>query len=535
MRRRITPRSPLAAALAVSVLTLTACASQAGGEDQPSAMTKAEIYAPGLVGKDAEQTGPPADGGTLTVADYGEARSLDPTKTIPNGAVGGNALAAVYDVLMRYDPDSGEFAPWLARSLTSADNQTWTLRLREGVTFSDGTPLDAKAVVGSIGYYMKNNGSNTLLLAKNLSAMRPQGADTVVFELTRQWREFPSMLAGGPGMILAPAAYADPEDFKPVGAGPFVFSDYKPSEELVLRANESYWKGAPHLDGLRFVWLGTVPARDALASKSVDVAAIRDPQELERARHEGWGGQMSPYGLSSMLWINNRPGSPGEDLRVRQAINYAIDDDAFMQRVFGGAGMPTRNLFAESSRYYEDIDTADYDLDKAKDLLAQAKADGYDGKISYLGQSDSAGKTAAVTIEAMLETAGFEVEFELARSITDQVQRIYVDQDYELASSSLSLSDDAPFTRLYPTLMSDSPTNQSGYANPEMDRLITELQAAPPSQAKRILTDINRLWQETVPSVAIAAGAFFNPWQDNVHGIVPTSETILLFGDAWKS
>ncbi|QYJ03084.1 ABC transporter substrate-binding protein [Nocardioides panacisoli] len=498
-------------------------------------MSKSDIYTAGVVGVEGDP-GEPQTGGTLTIADYSEARSLDPTQTIPNGAAGGNALAAVYDVLMRYDQASDSFEPWLAESLDSDDNQTWTLRLREDVTFSDGTPLDAAAVVGSIGYYMQQAGYNTLLLASNIKDMDPQGEDTVVFTLNRPWTTFPNMLASGPGMIMAPAAYAkDQKEFTPIGAGPFTLDEYQPGEELLLAANTDYWNGAPHLDGLRFVWLGSDDDRlSSLDDGSVDVANVRAPQTVEQARRDGFAGIMVPNGLSAMFWLNNREGSAGSDVRVRQAINHAIDPEVYFDRVSNGAGLPSRNIYSPNAPYYTEVETSEFDPEKAEELLTEAKADGYDGKLTYIGQSDQASQTGAVTIKGMLEAVGFEVETDLLRNVADQTQRIYVTHDYDVAVSAMSIPDEDPYSRLATNMNSQSPQNPSGYGNDEMDKLIAELQTAEGDEAEDLLEQINQLWQDTVPGVAMGAGAFFFPWNEDVHGITTTSELIMLFGDAWK-
>ncbi|KRA29505.1 MULTISPECIES: ABC transporter substrate-binding protein [unclassified Nocardioides] len=538
MRNRITTRTRVATALLATTLLAAGCAGSGGGSDKDtdsSSLTKDEIYAAGVVGVSGDE-GDPKDGGTLTLADYSEARSLDPTKTYGNGAAGGNATAAVYDVLMRYNQETNAFDPWLAESLSTEDRTTWTLKLRKGVKFTDGTPLDANAVMGSLGYYMKNSGYNTLLLATNIKDMKAQGSDTVVFTLNGPWATFPNMLASGPGMIMAPAAYAGgPEKFKPIGAGPFIQDAYKPAEELVLKANPGYWSGKPHLDALRFVWLGSDDARlESLAGGSVDAANLRAPQTLEKARKDGFAGIMAPSGLATMFWLNNREGRATSDVRVRQAINFAIDPQVYAERVSGGAGLPGRNIYSPSAPYFTDVKTSDYDLAKAKSLLAEAKKDGYDGKLTYIGQSDQASQTAAVTVQAMLEAAGFTVETDLLRNIADQTQRIYVTHDYDLAVSAMSIPDEDPYSRLSTNLNAQSPQNPSGYSNPEMDGLIAQLQAAEGDAATALLTKINELWQETVPGIAMGAGAFFQPWNKDVHGITSTSETLMLFGGAWK-
>lgn len=536
MRNRIATRSRVVTAFLATALLVSGCAGSGSDDEDSSALTKEEIYAAGVVGVDGDP-GDPVQGGTLTLADYSEARSLDPTKTIANGAAGGNALAAVYDVLMRYDQPTNTFQPQLAESLTTEDNQTWTLKLRKDAQFSDGTPVNAMAVVTSLGYYMQNAGYNTLLLATNIKDMKPQDDLTVVFTLNQPWITFPNMLASGPGMIMAPAAYAKGADkFTPIGAGPFVLDEYKPAEEMVLTANPNYWGGAPHLEAVRFVWLGSDDDRlTSLADGTIDVANIRASQTVEKARKDGFAGLMVPNGLGTMYWLNNREGRAASDVRVRQAINFAIDPNVISERVNGGAGLPGRNIYSPSAPYFEDIDTADYDLDKAKELVAAAKADGFDGKLTYIGQSDQASQTQAVTVSAMLEAAGFEVKTDLLRNIADQTQRIYVTHDYDIAVSAMSIPDEDPYSRLATNLNSQSPQNPSGYANPDMDALIGQLQNAEGDAATDLLTQINELWQETIPGVAIGAGSFFIPWTDSVHGVSSTSETLLLLGDAWKS
>ncbi|MCX6401470.1 MAG: ABC transporter substrate-binding protein [Propionibacteriales bacterium] len=538
MRNRTTTRCRVAATAVLATALLVSGCAGSGADDKggdSASLTREEIYAAGVVGT-SDDAGDPKAGGTLTLADYSEARSLDPTKTIPNGAAGGNALAAVYDVLMRYDQPSDSFEPWLAKSLTTEDNITWTLELREDVTFSDGTPLDANAVVGSLGHYMKSAGYNTLLLATNIKDMRPEGTTKVVFTLNQAWITFPNMLASGPGMIMAPAAYkGGPDKFEPIGAGPFVLDKYKPAEELVLKANADYWNGKPNLDAVRFVWLGSDDDRlSSLADGTVDVANVRASQTVEKARKDGFAGIMAPSGLGSLYWLNNREGRASSDIRVRQAINFAIDPEVVAERVNGGAGLPGRNIYSPSAPYFTAVETSDFNAEKAKALLEDAKADGYDGKLTYIGQSDQASQTQAVTVQAMLEAVGFEVKTDLLRNIADQTQRIYVTHDYDIAVSAMSVPDEDPYSRLATNLNSQSPQNPSGYANPEMDALIAQLQAASGDEATDLLTQINELWQETIPGIAMGAGAFFMPWNEDVHGITSTSETLLLLGGAWK-
>src|SRR5699024_11205337 len=116
-------------------------------------------------------SGDPRSGGTLDYATYNSVSSLDPADRQDGGATGGSEMAAIYDLLMRYDPTTddptagdgaGTYVPQLAESLTSNNDDTvWTLTLRDGVTFSDGAPVDADAVVWSIDHYLQKRGTHS--------------------------------------------------------------------------------------------------------------------------------------------------------------------------------------------------------------------------------------------------------------------------------------------------------------------------------------------------------------------------------------
>jgi peptide/nickel transport system substrate-binding protein len=523
-------------------LALAGCANSSSGEGgksggDPAGLDDADIYSQGWVGEQSD--GEPTQGGTLTVADYAETRSLNPTESYANGAAAGNPLAAVYDVLTRYDFESSAWVPHLAESIESNDDETvWTLKLREGVTFSDGTPLDADAVIGSIGYYMQNYGFQSLTLLSNQTKMKKLDDLTVEFTVAAPWATFPAMLAGGPGMILAPAAYDDPKDFEPIGAGPFELEKYSPAEELVLKARKDYWDGAPNLDKLRFVWLGADDAKlESMDAGEVDAAFVRNNIAVEKARKDGYGGYMYVVGAGAQFTINAREGRPGADVRVRQAIAHAFDNEAYLERAARGAGIPSKSIFADSSPWSTGVEVPEFDQEKARALLEEAKADGYDGKISFVGSADPAAQQAAVQLEAQLEAVGFDVTVDGIDNIADLTRRVYVDHDFDLAQGATSIGNEDPYGAMTEWLFSQSPTNGAGYASEDMDQRLRELQAVAddPEQGLEAMRAVEEQFHEDVPAVIVNPAGNFYAMQDGVAGIVPTTQTIVLFHDAWKS
>lgn len=543
MRKTVSRGAGWTGLLAAGTLVLAGCADSSERETDQGAsagdegLTKSEIYTQGWVGETSDAE--PQAGGTLTMADYAETRSLNPTESYAVGAAAGNPLAAVYDTLMRYDHDAGEWVPQLAESLEpNEDNTVWTLTLPEGVEFSDGTPLNADAVLGSLGYYMANYGYQALTMISSGTEMKKVDGRTVEFTVAVPWATFPAMLSGGPGMVMAPAAYDDPENFEPIGAGAFELENYAPAEELVLTARADYHGGAPNLEKLRFVWVGADDAKvESFASGEVDAGFVRNPQAVEDAREQGFAGYMYVVGAGAQLTINSREGSPGEDPRVRQAIAHAFDNEAYLERATDGSGIPSKAIFAESSPWATDVEPREYDQAEATRLLDDAKADGFDGKITYVASGDPTAQKAAVQLEAQLEAVGFDVTVEGIDNIADITRRVYIDHDFDLAQGATSVGNEDPYGALSELLFSQSPTNAPGYVSEEMDGLLRQLQAvgndpeAP--EAQEAMTAIETLFHEDVPAVIMNPAGNFVMMQDDVHGIIPTTQTIVLFHDAW--
>lgn len=525
-------RRPLGAlaAAAVAASLLTACGSSGSGGSPVGGIEAAY----GVLGVD-EAAGKPVKGGTLTYADVTEARSLDPTKTYATASAGGTPLAAVYDVLVRWNPDSGEFEPWLAESLESdAAFTTWTLKLREGVTFSDGTPLDADAVVGSLKYFITNNGPDAVLLGQNVDSYKATDERTVTFKLNKPWSTFPNVLAQGAGMVVAPAGIAGKE-FTPIGAGPFELERYAPGEELLLKARKDYWKGEPHLDKLRFVVLQSEGATlDSLTSDEVQAAFLIYSPDEQAARAEGMPGYRDVSNVHPVLWINQREGTDGADPRVRRAIAMATDPALYNERVDKGEGIASNEVFPSESRWSNPATPPEADLDAATALVEEAKADGFDGELVYLDDSDPRSQNEALVVKAMLERVGFKVTTEATASVADKMQRLYVDHDFDLATGGLAVTESDPFHRLFSGLSSTSYANLTGYADEEMDALLADLQAAGDDKARaKVVGQIEQHWYDTVPGVPLGASDWYVTWRPEVQGVVPAAEFMMLFGEAW--
>eukprot|EP01133_Synstelium_polycarpum_P020420 gene20420-24502_t len=246
-------RKVAAVALAVSAgLFVSSCADSGNGGGSGDAPDSGSGLSIGPVNEQSGE-GDPVKGGTLTFSGYSAVTNLDPAKTQIAGSVAGSELGAIYDTLLRYDPASKEFVPKLAESMEpSSDFKTWTLELRDGVKFSDGTPVDSAAVSASLNRYVTNKGPQSSLYASKVASVDTPDASTVVFNLVDPWTGIESLLSTGPGMIVAPSAQQG-DQFTPIGAGAFTLEKFAPNEELILDAREDYFDGAPNVDKLRLI------------------------------------------------------------------------------------------------------------------------------------------------------------------------------------------------------------------------------------------------------------------------------------------
>lgn len=518
-------------ALALAAVVLTSCAEADDGEGDKHG--DAATYQTGLV--NIADAGDPKKGGTLTFGAYSEPAVLDPAETIVAGSTGGLEMAAIFDVLMRWNSADNTVEPQLAESLEhNDDHTTWTLKLREGVKFSDGTPLDSAAVKYSIDRYVRLGADEAMLWSDNVKSVSTPDPSTVTFELATSWPSFDYMLTTGPGMIVAKSS-GEGEKFKPVGAGPFTLASHRPAESMELEANKDYWDGAPNLDGIKVVFLNNPQATvDSFESGELDSAFTREPDLVDEAVQAKKSGFLNMVSLGSVAVINGQEGHPGSDPRVRKAMHMAIDPKVISDRSYGGAGLPSNAVFPESSVWHTDVDPLAFDPEAAKKLVDEAKADGFDGKVTYLDASDPASKETALTVKAFLEAVGFEVKLDLVSNVQEQIVKVAVDQNYDVAGWGISWREAGPYGRMFATLHSEGNLNVGMPTTPEMDALFDEFQAAATEDVQReIMGRIQEQWNEQVPALIFNPTGEFLMWDTDVHGVVDSTNSMVLLDDAW--
>ena len=532
-------RKQLIVAIAVLTVAVTAC----GDDTNPTSQQASETTAAGTTPPTTAPELCTADkaGGTLTFGEFIQPVSLDPAMTTgAKGVIGGAENLAIYGALLRYERSSGKFEPWVAQSLTpNANASEWTLKLRAGVVFGNGDPLNAAAVKASIQRF------GDTALRSSMAAHLPNIADmsvvddmTLVFKLTSPWGSFPTLLAGEYGMIVNTrvatslgAGFATMP--KGAGVGPYEPVKFTPNEEIVLQAKANWWGGPVCVQQLRFVRIaGAQPTYDALKAGTIDIAFLREPIPIDQARADKYNVVVNPQSAGSMIFINHRPTAPGSDLRVRQAIAASIDPVVIDQRANAGKGTPTSALIGPTSRWFSGATGTLYDPAKAKQLLQSVVSEGrYDGNIKLLCTDTPQGREVALGIETQLRATGFKVDTQFMSTITAAMNQ----GNFELACNGINLSDSAPDISLAQQFMSTN-SLRVAYKNAEFDAALTRLKAAnDETSVKAALKEIQDIWNQQVPSVVIGTTDEAIVGATKVRGLQFTQDTNVIFEKAYIS
>jgi ABC-type transport system substrate-binding protein len=466
--RRARPAGAVLAAVGVLLVSAGCGAAQPAGPAP-------EIRAVNAWGGDAAAEGPPKRGGTLQLGMDREIVSFDPTVQNAN-----MATFAVYDSLMKLTPD-GTAEPYLAQSMETPDaGLTWRMGLRPDVRFSDGTPLDADAVLVNVQRHVDKVSSPAHPYAEQIASMRAVDPLTVEFTLTSPLGSFPvlfgqSITYGSLGVIISPAAlerYGDDIGRNPVGAGPFRFVEWVPDSRVVLERNPDYWQpDRPHLDRLEFRPLPDTESRYAsIQNGDVDLIFAAYNQELVRAFQDPrLTVYYGPGNAGEYLYFNFAR-APFDDRRMREAIIRSLDIDALSASLYGNQIVRSTSLFDASSPYHTEESSQEwpsYDPDRARQLIDEYRAGG--GNPDFTLKTTTARVPFGEFVQAQMAAVGITVQlqfYDLAQYSSQVVQS----GDFDL-TTTVSMFD-APYPGASRLVRTGGNTNYGRYSQPDVDALL---------------------------------------------------------------
>jgi peptide/nickel transport system substrate-binding protein len=466
----------------------------------------------------------PVLGGTLRVALESAVSTLDPAQQLAQPADKIIALS-IFDPLVAFDKDN-KFVPFLAESVTAADDlKSWTVVLRKGIKFQDGTDLNADAVVKH--WLRMADPATGSPWATSAGQQKPSKKDdsTVVFTMDSPNIGFINDLTTAMGFIPSPTAVAkDPAGFglAPVGTGPFKVTKFEPGGVVEVEKNAAYWRkddagGAlPYLDKITFTGIADTQKRlQALQNGEFDLINTADTSTVVAAEKAKLKVQRVSGSSSTNLLFNNQK-APLDSPLVRQAIAYATDKDSINTLVYDGARIPSYSIFALDSPYLnKNATTPKFDLEKAKALVKE-----YGKPIEITAEcipSPEANNFMDL-LKQQWEAAGMKV------TLKSQDQGAYVARifgkvgDYQVAC--FRTNQFAEPDQVRSGYVTNDKTNLSFYSNPEVDKLFDEGKASADFAKRKAAYDqIQVLLIKDLPGITLMYDLAGNITSPNVFGL----------------
>ncbi len=379
--------------------------------------TPRRLSAPGI------GTGKPKRGGTITVGLNSEIDGFLPsTNHFDNSGL--TYANSVYDTLTMIAAD-GSAKPYLAKSVTpNPDLTVWTITLRPGITFHDGSPLNADVVLANI-QSLQSSALTGQALKGVVSSIAKVSDMAVAITCSEPIVAFPHYLATQVGYIVAMAQLESQSSTKPVGTGPFSLVEWVPNDHMTVKRNPHYWRaGLPYLDGVTYRPIAQDQSREnSLKSRTIDLMVTRDPNAIRDLQdNSGFQVVRNPsVGQNDMDFvILNTTVDPTSDPLVRQALAHAIDVDQLVKLFGAGIAKPNLSLFPPGSPYRAaDNGYPKYNLAKAKALVAQAAPNhGGSIKVSLATITDPRLLNEIQAIASMWELAGITTTVSEVEQVT---------------------------------------------------------------------------------------------------------------------
>ena len=428
----------------------------------------------------------PRKGGRLRVAIPYNPAALDPMtgRNLPDL----DTLYAVFDALIDFVPETLELKPGLAKSWTFTEGKTLVLELVENVNFHDGTPFNAEAVKFNLDRYKTDARSNVKADMDSVQSVEVTGKNQITIKLVRPNAGLPSILTNRVGLIVSPKSIQDKGgnvDRTPVGTGPFKFVSWQDNNSIVLNRNENYWrKDLPYLDGIDFRIINELnTAVRAVVAGEADIAInLQAPQKAIADRSPNVVAKAAPGLVLYGAFLNySRP--PLDDVRVRAALNYAIDRDEINKIAAVGLGQPSAAILPKehwacdpaTQNFYK------YDPDKAKKLLAEA---GHPNglEIETIGWADQQAMQRQEIIISQLAKVGIRVKL-TALAPQQAVQAFMVEKKGAMSISPSSAYPDP--SQAYEALFGKTALRNAGGVELPGFRELLDATMAESDQAKR--------------------------------------------------
>lgn len=520
------------AVLTAGALTLSACGGSGGGVDEGAANGEpdAELATAGMSEEGI------IDGGEVKVLITQGIFSLDPARMqTPNFGSQGGFLQAIYDTLFYVDSDTNTVMGSIGETLEPKDETcgVWDMTLKDGVDFTDGTPLDAAAVEA---HWLRVQDPDTASpQATKLEGVTFEVVDdqTMTITLDQDNCDFDRTVATGLGFVPSPTAVEEAgEEYgdDPVGAGPFTVDSWNRSaNELHLVKNETFHtEGQPHLEKISFITASnTATVVDSMIAGEYQLTDNGwTSTAVDDAMAGGLGVQLRrPSGGFSLQFNQLKP--PFDKVCARRAFAHALDPSAVSEALSQSELMsaPLETIFTEDSEFYdEEIAFPGYDLEAAAKEVKECEEQDNPLTFSITASPGNDQTTAEYLASRLNEVDGFDVTVDVI-TYEEAYTTIFQNRDFNINAypGGQRFYDPAPL--FVDWFHSEGATNITGYASDEMDTLIqtaqTTLDEAERAEAWK---EVAKLWAEDVPTWGYMENRQYFLFDEDLAGVYPVND-----------
>jgi oligopeptide transport system substrate-binding protein len=519
---------------AAAALVLTACGDN-GADDgdtvDPDVSENGET-------DDGEPEGEAASGGEFSIRGC-EPQFLNTTDT--RDVCGGAVLRLLFAPLVETDPETGEPFMGTAESVESDDNQNWTITLREGDTFHDGTEVTAQSYVDAWNAVAQPDASNSFFLtrfegfeevqngeAEELSGVEVVDDLTIEVTLTEPFGPFLLTLNDTSFYPLPQAYFDDPEGFQdaPIGNGRYQMDgEWERNQQIALTRFEDFNGDDPGLaDAITFVIYDDInTAYLDVQAGSLDVSETIPPEQ-EGAVDNDFGDNVLRTPTSSFTYLGFPMFQPefGDNLELRQALSLAIDREAIISAIFSDTLRPATAIIPpvlEGAHREDACEFCEFDPERAQELFEEAG--GYDGTMTlYFNSGAGHEEWVEAVANQWNEVLGIEdVAFESLEfaQYLDLLDAEEVVGPFRLGWILSYLSPQYALEDLYTT---GAGSNSFGYSNPEFDEALARANATDPEEADAVYQEAEDILLADLPLIPMWYGQSTSVWNDRVDGVI---------------
>ena len=400
---------------------------------------------------DSTTSNSPVRGGTLRMAWSADVISMDKTTTFDNNSV--RVMEQIMEPLFQASADGTKLEPWLATGYTiSDDKKTYTIKLRTGVTFSNGAPMTAADVKFSIDEDTKTGDAGWGFINSAIDSVTATDDSTVTITLKYAWAPLIADLSlFSNGVVPNNYGGKSAADFytAPIGTGPFVWDSWIKGQSLTLTANKKYWQqGRPYLNGVTWNVVPDANTRKLqVQGGQVDINDTPDWSSLASLKSSA-NVEAVTYPSTQIDYIAfNQQRAPFDDVHIRQAISMAIDRKALVKAVLFGNGEPAYSLLSPGTPLFDkNAGGAKFDVSGAKAELAKSsKPNGFTTTLLIASGSPNQSSIAQI-MQAELKDIGITMTIRQLDPTANKKARLASDFDMAWSAWTMDIPDPDEWT-----------------------------------------------------------------------------------------